>query len=91
MGATAIGITRRIDDLGRVVIPKEVRETMGLREGDPLEISVDLELDTVCFKAVRPTSLSLQLQRVYDAHIKDMTEVEKELFGILLSKAKERE
>ena len=86
----ATGITRRIDDLGRVVIPKEVRKTMGLGEGDPLEIFVDLESDTVCFRVVRPTSLSLQLQRVYNAHIEDMTEVEKELFGILISKAKER-
>ena len=32
------GIVRRIDDLGRIVIPKEIRETMRIREGDPLEI-----------------------------------------------------
>ena len=35
----ATGIVRRIDDLGRVVIPKEIRRTMRIREGDPLEIS----------------------------------------------------
>ena len=34
----ATGIVRRIDDLGRVVIPKEVRAQMGIREGDPLEL-----------------------------------------------------
>lgn len=34
----ATGIVRRIDDLGRVVIPKEIRRTIGVREGDPLEI-----------------------------------------------------
>jgi AbrB family looped-hinge helix DNA binding protein len=34
----ATGIVRRIDDLGRVVIPKELRRTMGIAEGDPLEI-----------------------------------------------------
>ena len=34
----ATGIVRRIDDLGRIVIPKEIRRTMGIREGDPLEI-----------------------------------------------------
>lgn len=34
----ATGIVRRIDDLGRVVIPKEIRRTMKIREGDPLEI-----------------------------------------------------
>ena len=33
---TATGIVRRIDDLGRVVIPKEIRRTMRIREGDPL-------------------------------------------------------
>ena len=34
----ATGIVRRIDDLGRVVIPKEIRRTMHIRDGDPLEI-----------------------------------------------------
>ena len=37
----ATGIIRRVDDLGRVVIPKEIRRTMGIEEGDPLEIFVD--------------------------------------------------
>ena len=44
----ATGIVRRIDDLGRVVIPKEVRRTLGIHEGDPLEIYTDT--DCVCFK-----------------------------------------
>ena len=35
----ATGIVRRIDDLGRVVIPKEIRRTMRIREGDPLQIT----------------------------------------------------
>ncbi|WP_068786641.1 AbrB/MazE/SpoVT family DNA-binding domain-containing protein [Paenibacillus phocaensis] len=35
------GIVRRIDDLGRVVIPMELRRTLGISEGDPLEIFVD--------------------------------------------------
>lgn len=39
----ATGIVRRLDDLGRVVIPKEIRRTMGVREGDPLEMYVDTE------------------------------------------------
>lgn len=37
----ANGIIRRIDDLGRVVIPKEIRRTIGIREGEPLEIFLD--------------------------------------------------
>jgi len=37
----ATGIVRRIDDLGRVVIPKEIRKTLRIREGDPLEIYTD--------------------------------------------------
>ena len=36
ISGTATGIVRRIDDLGRVVIPKEIRRTMRIREGDPL-------------------------------------------------------
>ena len=36
----ATGIVRRIDDLGRVVIPKEIRRTMRIREGDPSQISL---------------------------------------------------
>ena len=36
----ATGIVRRIDDLGRVVIPKEIRRTMRIREGDPSSITL---------------------------------------------------
>ena len=39
----ATGIVRRIDDLGRVVIPKEIRRSMGIKEGDPLEMFIDTE------------------------------------------------
>ena len=39
----ATGIVRRIDDLGRVVIPKEIRRSMGITEGDPLEMFVDTD------------------------------------------------
>ena len=45
----ATGIVRRIDDLGRIVIPKEIRRTVGIREGEPLEIFLDGR-DTVCFR-----------------------------------------
>ena len=39
----ATGIVRRIDDLGRIVIPKEIRRTMRIREGDPMEIFTSRE------------------------------------------------
>lgn len=35
------GIIRRIDDLGRIVIPKEIRRKLNIKEGDPLELSLD--------------------------------------------------
>lgn len=44
----ATGIVRRVDDLGRVVIPKEIRRSMGIREGEPLEIFLDE--DAVIFR-----------------------------------------
>ena len=44
----ATGIVRRIDDLGRVVIPKEIRRTMRIREGDPLHTSLTL-FEKFCF------------------------------------------
>ena len=44
----ATGIVRRIDDLGRVVIPKEIRRTMRIREGDPLHTTLSL-LDRFCW------------------------------------------
>lgn len=43
----ATGIVRRIDDLGRVVIPKEIRKTMRIREGDPLEIYTDKDGEVI--------------------------------------------
>lgn len=51
----ATGIIRRIDDLGRVVIPKEIRRNLGIYEGDPLEIF--LHEDCVCFKKYIPNKL----------------------------------
>ena len=44
----ATGMVRRIDDLGRVVIPKEIRRTMRIREGDPLEMTLT-QWETFCF------------------------------------------
>ena len=57
----ATGIVRRVDDLGRVVIPKEIRRNLGIHEGDPLEIS--LHEDCICFKKYTTN----KLEKVYDA------------------------
>lgn len=51
----AIGIVRRVDDLGRIVIPKELRRSLCIEEGDPLEIYVDS--DQVILKKYEPTCL----------------------------------
>jgi len=50
MYVKATGIVRRIDDLGRVVIPKEIRRTLRIREGDPLEIFTDREGEVILKK-----------------------------------------
>lgn len=49
----ATGIVRRMDDLGRVVIPKEIRRTMRIREGDPLEIYTEKDGEVI-FKKYSP-------------------------------------
>lgn len=46
----ATGIVRRIDDLGRIVIPKEIRRTLRLRDGDPLEIYTDRQGEVILKK-----------------------------------------
>lgn len=46
----ATGIVRRIDDLGRIVLPKEIRRTLRIREGDPLEIFTDREGEIILKK-----------------------------------------
>lgn len=51
----ATGIVRRIDDLGRIVIPKEIRRTMRIREGDPLEIYTGPDGEVV-FKKYSPVN-----------------------------------
>ena len=59
------GIVRRIDGLGRVVIPKEIRNTLEIREGEPLEIFVDTEKQMVCFKKYRKKT-----KRVFQKDVK---------------------
>lgn len=60
----ATGIVRRIDDLGRVVIPKEIRRTLRIREGDPLEIFTDREGEII-LKKYSPIGELSQFARHY--------------------------
>ena len=70
----ATGIVRRIDDLGRVVIPKEIRRTMRIREGDPLEIYTGGNGDVI-FKKYSPIGELSQLAGDYAESISDGAEL----------------
>ncbi len=60
----ATGIVRRIDDLGRVVIPKEIRRTMRIREGDPLEIFTNADGEVI-FKKYSPIGELTEISSIY--------------------------
>lgn len=64
----ATGIIRRIDDLGRVVIPKEIRRSLRIQEGDPLEIFIDQMsgYSMVCFRKYEAGFIN-SLTRLADA------------------------
>lgn len=66
------GIVRRIDDLGRVVIPKEIRKTLRIREGDPLEIYTDK--DELVFKKYSPIQEVSDMAKMTAESISEMTE-----------------
>lgn len=63
----ATGIVRRIDELGRIVVPKEIRRTLRIREGDPLEIFTDKDGEIVLKKYSPIGELSLFAQEYVDA------------------------
>lgn len=54
-----MGITKRVDDLGRVVIPKEIRENLGIKEGTPMEITVN-EDGNIILKKCEEKGVSLE-------------------------------
>lgn len=63
----ATGIIRRIDDLGRVVIPKEIRKRIGIEEGDPLEIFVNDE-EIILRKYEISVGLKELVRRLYNEY-----------------------
>lgn len=86
---TATGIVRRIDDLGRVVIPKEIRRSMGIREGEALEIYVDHETNSVVFKKYAEVSFAEAFSNLIEQYKDD--EQAKSLIEIAKILAKENE
>lgn len=72
----ATGIIRRIDDLGRVIIPKEIRRNLCLKEGDALEIYVFEDgITFIPYRAER--TLGVEISRIVDAHEFDEQDNEK--------------
>ena len=61
------GMVRRIDELGRVVIPKEMRRTLRIKEGDPLEIYTDKE--RLVFKKYSPVSTINDVADVFKSNM----------------------
>ena len=62
-------IVRRIDDLGRVIIPREIRKQMGIKDNEPLEIYTDKEKKAICFvkytiDPLNPAELFEQFERL---------------------------
>lgn len=70
----ATGITRRVDDLGRIVIPRDIRQTMGIRVGDPLEIFVDEDKNLVCFQ-------KYDVEKNYLEELKNISDSIADLYG----------
>ncbi len=70
----ATGIVRRIDDLGRVVIPKEIRRTMRIREGDPLEIYTNSGGEVI-FKKYSPIGELSSFATQYADALNDATDM----------------
>ncbi len=66
------GIVRRIDELGRVVIPKEIRKTLRIKEGDPLEIYTDKE--SLVIKKYSPISSINEFVKIVADGIEELTE-----------------
>ncbi len=67
----ATGVVRRVDDLGRIVIPKEIRRTMRIREGEPMEIFIDGG-GSVIFKKYSPMgSLSQAAGQLCEALVRE--------------------
>ena len=85
----ATGIVRIIDDLGRVVIPKEIRRSLNIEEGDPLEIYIDDKTKSVMFKKYLENENALEeIQDIID-NSNDVPDVVKDLLKVAAKILKE--
>lgn len=67
MKMKATGIVRRIDELGRVIIPKEIRRMLHINEGNPLEIYLTEDGNGVIFQKYRPLGIDPTITKIADA------------------------
>lgn len=83
------GIIRRIDDLGRIVIPRDIRHRMKIREGEPLEVLIEGK-DTVCFRKYETNLCSAvdQLKDQIETYC-DLSDKDQEKIKILLEEVRE--
>ena len=65
----ATGIVRRIDDLGRIVIPKEIRRTLRIRESDPLEIFTDREGEIILKKLLQNFQTRSEVKKPIEIYV----------------------
>jgi len=85
------GVVRRIDDLGRLVIPKEVRRIMRINDGDTFEIFTDTKNDSITFKKYNPSSTYKEeiesiintMSNDYDLNYPEVIELLKQVNDIL--------
>ena len=84
------GVVRRMDDLGRVVVPREIRERFHIKDGDPLEIFV--EDDKIIFRKYDTSDGKEEAVETLQEWLKDekantsLTDVEKIMLGLMLNK-----
>lgn len=85
----ATGIVRRIDDLGRIVIPKEIRRSLNIEEGDPLEIYIDNKTKSIIFKRYLENKNTLEdIQDIID-NSNDVPDIVKDLLKVAAKILKE--
>lgn len=83
----ATGIVRRVDDLGRIVIPKEIRRTLRIKEGEPMELFI--EDDSVVFKKYNVSANSREVIEKAISYIFDDDEMDFKQRQSAISKLKE--